>query len=145
MKNEKNTPEVEETVEETPEVVEEPKETGKVIKAPIKVKPVKAVKQKGDRGKDVDGLLAKLGLDKLETMHWVLIGVGLVVLLTIISVIGRNNERKKLEKRAERLRNSPGTLRANIRGKGKGDKSPGSILNTGDFSSHMSQSLLLRR
>lgn len=116
-------PEVEETVEETPEVVEEPKETGKVVKAPVKVKPVKTVKQKGDRGKDVDGLLAKLGLDKLETLHWILIGVGLVVLITIISVAGRNNERKKLEKRAERLRKSPGTLRANIRGKGKSDKS----------------------
>lgn len=116
-------PEVEEPEEETPEVIEEPKETGKVVKAPVKVKPVKTVKQKGDRSKDVDGLLAKLGLDKLTTMHWVLIGVGLVVLITIISVIGRNNERKKLEKRAERLRKSPGTLKANIRGKGKGDKS----------------------
>lgn len=116
-------PKPEEPAEETPEVVEEPKETGKVVKAPIKVKPVKAVKQKGDRSKDVDGLLAKLGLNKLTTMHWILIGVGLIVLITIISVIGRNNERKKLEKRAERLRKSPGTLKANIRGKGKGDKS----------------------
>lgn len=116
-------PEVEEPEEETPEVIEEPGETGKVVKAPVQVKPVKAVKQKGDRGKDVDGLLARLGLDKLETLHWILIGVGLVILITIISVVGRNNERKKLEKRAERLRNSPGTLRANIRGKGKGDKS----------------------
>ncbi len=116
-------PKAEEPAEETPEVVEEPKETGKVVKAPVKLKPVKTVKQKGDRGKDVDGLLAKLGLDKLETLHWILIGVGLVVLITIISVVGRNNERKKLEKRAERLRNSPGTLKANIRGKGKSDKS----------------------
>lgn len=116
--------EAEEEPEVEPEVVvEEPKETGKVVKAPVKVKPIKAVKQKGDRSKDVDSLLAKLGLDKLETIHWILIGVGLVVLLTIISVVGRNNERKKLEKRAERLRNSPGTLRADIRGKGKGDKS----------------------
>ncbi len=116
-------PEVDETVEETPEVVEEPRETGKVVKAPVKVKPVKTVKQKGDRGKDVDGLLAKLGLDKLETIHWILIGAGLVILITIISAVGRNNERRKIEKRAERLRSAPGTLKANIRSKGKGDKS----------------------
>lgn len=117
-------PKAEEEPEEvTPEVVEEPKETGKVVKAPVEVKPIKTVKQKGDRSKDVDNLLARLGLDKLETMHWILIGVGLIVLITIISVVGRNNERKKLEKRAERLRNSPGTLRANIRNKGKNDKS----------------------
>ena len=116
-------PEPEEPEEETPEVVEEPEETGKVVKTPIKVKPIKSVKQKGDRSKDVDGLLAKLGLDKLTTMHWVLIGVGLIVLITIISVVGRNNERRKLEKRAERLRKSPGPLKASISGKGKGDKS----------------------
>lgn len=111
-------------IEEEPEVVEEPKETGKVVKTPIKVKPVKTVKQKGDRGKDVDSLLAKLGLDKLETIHWILIGVGLIILITIISAIGRGNERRKLEQRAARLRNNPATVKATLRqGMKKGDKS----------------------
>lgn len=116
-------PEIEEPEEEPEVVVEEPKETGKVVKAPIKVKPIKTVKKKGDRGKDVDSLLAKLGLDKLEPIHWILIGIGFIILISVIGVVGRSNERRKLEQRAERLRNSPGALKASVRGKGKGDKS----------------------
>ena len=116
-------PEIEEPEEEPEVVVEEPKETGKVVKAPIKVKPIKEVKKKGDRGKDVDSLLAKLGLDKLEPIHWILIGIGFIILISVIGVVGRSNERRKLEQRAERLRNSPGALKASVRGKGKGDKS----------------------
>ena len=116
-------PEIEEPEEEPEVVVEEPKETGKVVKAPIEVKPIKTVKKKGDRGKDVDSLLAKLGLDKLEPIHWILIGIGFIILISVIGVVGRNNERRKLEQRAERLRNSPGALKASVRGKGKGDKS----------------------
>ena len=116
-------PEIEEPEEEPEVVVEEPKETGKVVKAPIKVKPIKEVKKKGDRGKDVDNLLAKLGLDKLEPIHWILIGIGFIILISVIGVVGRSNERRKLEQRAERLRNSPGALKASVRGKGKGDKS----------------------
>ena len=103
--------------------MEEPKETGKVVKAPIEVKPIKTVKKKGDRGKDVDSLLAKLGLDKLEPIHWILIGIGFIILISVIGAVGRSNERRKLEQRAERLRNSPGALKASVRGKGKGDKS----------------------
>lgn len=102
-------PEVEE------EIIETPKETGKVVKTPIKVDPIKTVKQKGDRGSDFDNLLAKLGLDKLETMHWIIGGVGLVILITVISAIGRSNERRKLEKRAERLRNSTASVQASLR------------------------------
>lgn len=116
-------PEIEEPEEEPEVVVEEPKETGKVVKAPIEVKPIKTVKKKGDRGKDVDSLLAKLGLDKLEPIHWILIGIGFIILISVIGVVGRSNERRKLEQRAERLRNSPGALKASVRGKGKGDKS----------------------
>lgn len=114
-------PDVIEEPEEEPEIIEEPKETGKVVKTPVKVKPVKTVKQKGDRGKDVDGLLAKLGLDKLEPIHWILIGVGLVILFSVIGAVGRNKERRRMEERADRLRRNPTGLKANIRS--KGDKS----------------------
>lgn len=100
---------------EAEEIIDTPKETGKVVKTPIKVEPIKTVKQKGDRGSDFENLLAKLGLDKLETIHWIIGGVGLVVLITIISAIGRRNERRKLEKRAERLRNSTASVQASLR------------------------------
>lgn len=102
---------------EPEEVVETPKE---VVKGPVEVKPIKPVKKKGDRKKDVDGLMAKLGLDKLEPIHWILGVVGLVILITIISVVGRSNERRKIEARAARLRNSGNlqdSLRAGMQGK----------------------------
>ncbi len=106
------------------EVVEEPKETGKVVEAPIKVKPIKTVKKKGDRESDIAKLLAKLGLDKLDTIHWIIGGVGLIILITVISAIGRSNERRKLEKRAERLRQNKTIVQASLRNSArKGDKS----------------------
>ena len=106
-------PEIE---EEEPEiVVEEPQETGKIVETPVKIEPVKPVKQKGDRSKDVDSLLARLGLDKLDTMHWIIGGVGLLLLITIISAVGKKNERRKLEKRAERLRQSSTSVQASLR------------------------------
>ena len=120
-------------VEEEPEVIdepeivetEEPDETGKVVKAPVEIKPIKTVKQSGDRASDFEKFLAKLGLDKLEAIHWILIGVGLVVLISVIGAVGRNKERRKLEERAARLKNSA-SLKANLRkglNGGKGDKS----------------------
>ena len=105
-----------ETVEPE-EVIETPQE---VVKGPVEVKPIKTVKKKGDRKKDVDGLMAKLGLDKLEPIHWILGVVGLVILITIISVVGRSNERRKIEARAARLRNTgdlQDSLRAGMQGK----------------------------
>lgn len=105
-----------------PEVIEEPKKTGKIVKAPIKVKPIKKVKQQDDHTDGFQDLLAKLGLDKLDTIHWILGGVGLIVLFTIISAIGRSNERRKLAKRAESLRNSASvkaTLRQSIKNSNK--------------------------
>lgn len=109
-------PEIVEQPEEEPEeVIEEPKETGKVVKAPVKVKPVKAVKQKGDRKSDFENLLAKLGLDGLTTMHWILIGVGLVVLITILGAVGRGNDRRKMEKRAASLRNNTASVKSSLR------------------------------
>lgn len=116
-------PEVEEPKEEPVAVVEEPKETGKVVKAPIEVKPIKTVTQKGDRASDFQKLLAKLGLDKLETMHWVIGGVALVVIITLLSAIGRGKERRKLEQRAAKLRTSSTSVKASLRQKVQGDKS----------------------
>lgn len=119
-------PEVEEPVaEEEPEVVEEPRETGKIVKTPVEVKPIKKVKQKGDRSSDFQKFLAKLGLDKLDTIHWILGGVGLIILITVIGAVGRSNERRKLEKRAANLRNSASvkaSLRQSIKGKKNGSK-----------------------
>lgn len=108
-------PEVVDTPVEEPEIVDQPDESGKVVKAPIEVKPVKTVTQKGDRGSDFDNFLAKLGLDKLETIHWVLGGVGLIILITIIGAVGRRNERRKLEQRAARLRNNTTSVKASLR------------------------------
>lgn len=106
-----------------PEADEEPSQTGKVVQGPVKVKPIKKVKQKGDRSSDANNFLAKLGLDGLETIHWILIGVGLVVLITIISAIGRGNERRRIEQRAARLRSNPTSVKASLRQKSTGDKS----------------------
>lgn len=113
---------------EEPEVIEEPKETGKVVKAPVKVKPIKKVKPKGDRSSDFQKFLAKLGLDKLEAIHWILIGVGLVILISVIGAVSRSNERRKMEQRAERLRNGGPDLRANMRSGRKSNKSDKSKL-----------------
>ena len=118
---------IEEAPEDEPEVVEvESVEEKVVVKGPVEVKPVKTVKKKGDRDKDVDGLLAKLGLDKLKPIHWILGGVGLVVLISLIGVVGRNNDRRKIERRADRLRsNSAGvtdSLRASMKGNKRGPR-----------------------
>ena len=109
-------PVVEEEPEEEPEiVVEEPKETGKIVKAPVEVKPIKTVTQKGDRTSDFQKLLAKLGLDKLETMHWVIGGVGLFLLLTIIGAIRRSSARRAVEERAAKLRRNTASVQASLR------------------------------
>lgn len=102
---------IEETVEDTTEKV--------VVQGPVKVKPIKSVKKKGDRSSDANSFMAKLGLDGLKPIHWILIVVGLVVVISIIGAIGRSNERRKLEQRAARLRNSSSL---NLKGS-KGDKS----------------------
>lgn len=123
-------PVVVEPIEEEPEVepdeVIEVEDTPKeVVKTPVTVKPVKKVEKKGDRDKDVDSLLARLGLDKLEPLHWILIGVGLVILISIIGVVGRGNERRKIEARAARLRNSASlqdSLRAGMNARKKGKR-----------------------
>lgn len=120
-------PVVEETPEEEPEeeIIEEPRETGKVVQGPVKVKPIKTVKKKGDRKSDFENLLAKLGLDGLTTLHWILIGVGLVVLFTVLGALGRGGNRRKLEKRAAQLRGSSSSVKASLRQSIKGNNKKG--------------------
>ncbi len=103
--------------EEEPEIVEVEPEPSTVVIAetPVKIKPVKTVKQKGNRDKDVDSFLAKLGLDDLKPIHWIIGGVALVVLITILSAVGRSNERRKLEARAARLRNNSLSTSASLK------------------------------
>ena len=118
--------EIEDTPEEGPEeITEEPQETGKVVQGPVKVKPIKTVKQKGDRKSDFEKLLAKLGLDNLTTMHWILIGVGLVVLITILGALGKGSDRRKLEKRAAQLRGNSASVKASLRQNVKGNNKKG--------------------
>lgn len=100
---------------ETADTADTPDATGKVVKGPVTVKPIKTVEQKGDRSSDVQNLLAKLGLDKLSTLHWILIAVGLVVLITILSAVGRSKERRKLEQRADSLRRSSASTSESLR------------------------------
>ncbi len=91
----------EESIEPEDEDIETPRE---VVKTPVEVNPIKTVTPKGDRSSDFQNLLAKLGLDKLTTMQWILIGVGLVVLITVISAINRSRERRRIAERAAKLR-----------------------------------------
>lgn len=65
----------------------------------------KKVQPKGDRQEDVDNLMAKLGLDKLEPIHYIVGVVGIVLLFTIIGIIRRRIEAKRLAAKAEEMRN----------------------------------------
>lgn len=116
--------EIEETPEEEPEeIIETPDETGKVVQGPVKIKPVKTVKQKGDRKSDFENLLAKLGLDGLTTTHWILIGIGLVILISLLGAVGRGSDRRKMEKRADQLRRNSASVKSSLRSSVKGKKS----------------------
>ena len=116
--------EIEETPEEEPEeIIETPDETGKVVQGPVKVKPVKTVKQKGDRKSDFENLLAKLGLDGLTATHWILIGIGLVILISLLGAVGRGSDRRRMEKRADQLRRDSASVKSSLRNSVKGKKS----------------------
>ena len=93
-------------VEETPEVIDTPVE---------KKEPVKVVKKEPRKVSQLDALLAKLGLDGLTSTQWIMIGAGLLVLIVILSVIGRGNERRKLEQRAAKLRKNSTSVEASLR------------------------------
>lgn len=111
IEDEEPEPEVEEFQDEEPAEVE-PEEPEKVVQEPVKTAPT--IKKKKEKPGMIQELLAKLGLDKLTTLHWILIGVGLVILITIISAIGRSNERRRIETRAARLRNT-GSVKDSLR------------------------------
>ena len=111
IEDEEPEPEVEEFQDEEPAEAEH-EEPEKVVQEPVKTAPT--IKKKKEKPGMIQELLAKLGLDKLTTLHWILIGVGLVILITIISAIGRSNERRKIEARAARLRNT-GSVKDSLR------------------------------
>lgn len=98
-------PEDEEIEDVTDEAEEEDIDTPRqVVKTPVKVDPVKTVTPKGDRSSDFHNLLAKLGLDKVTPVQWIFIGIGLIILITVISAIKRSSERRKVAERAAKLR-----------------------------------------
>lgn len=105
------------TPEPEPEVTttETPKETVKEEPKEKKVKKV-ATEPKGDRGNDLQALLDKLGLGSLTPMQWGIGGAALILLFTIIGMVRRSAEQKRLKARAEAMaRMDVGTsLRASV-------------------------------
>ena len=68
-------------------------------------KPKKKVKTQpqGDRGNDFRALLDKLGLGSLTPAQWGIGGAALILLFTIIGMVRRSNEQKRLKARAEAM------------------------------------------
>ncbi len=90
----------------------EPEPTPEVTKteepaAPVATtdKPKKKVKSQpqGDRTNDLQALLDKLGLGGLTPAQWGIGGVALILLFTIIGMVRRSNEQKRLKARAEAM------------------------------------------
>lgn len=102
------TPEPEAVKETTPE----PKTVAKEDKPAKKV----STQPQGDRGNDLEALLAKLGLDGLTPMQWGIGGAALILLFTIIGMIRRSAEQKRLRARAAAMANMDVTtsLRASV-------------------------------
>lgn len=91
------TPEPEPAADTTPEPVKPAAED-----KPAKPKKVKTQPQ-GDRGNDLQALLDKLGLGGLTPMQWGIGGAALILLFTIIGMVRRANEQKRLKARAEAM------------------------------------------
>lgn len=91
----------------------EPEPEPEVTKTEEPVKPVATVEKpvqkkidsqpKGDRGNDLQALLDKLGLGSLTPMQWGIGGAALILLFTIIGMVRRSNEQKRLKARAEAM------------------------------------------
>lgn len=91
----------------------EPEPEPEVTKTEEPVKPVATVEKpvqkkidsqpKGDRGNDLQALLDKLGLGSLTPMQWGIGGAALILLFTIIGMVRRANEQKRLKARAEAM------------------------------------------
>lgn len=90
------TPEPEAVKETTPEPKAVAKED-KPAKKTVNTQP------QGDRGNDLEALLAKLGLDGLTPMQWGIGAAALILLFTIIGMIRRSAEQKRLKARAEAM------------------------------------------
>lgn len=93
------------TAATTVATTEKPKKTAKKIDST----------RKGDRGKDMDNLMAKLGLDGLEPIHYIIGVVVLILFFTIMSVMRRQAEAKRLAAQAALLRNGTPGLRPTAR------------------------------
>lgn len=91
----------------------EPEPEPEVTKTEEPVQPVATVEKpvqkkidsqpKGDRGNDLQALLDKLGLGSLTPMQWGIGGAALILLFTIIGMVRRSNEQKRLKARAEAM------------------------------------------
>lgn len=89
--------------EPEPEVTktEEPAKPVATVETPVKKKIDS--QPKGDRGNDLQALLDKLGLGSLTPMQWGIGGAALILLFTIIGMVRRANEQKRLKARAEAM------------------------------------------
>lgn len=91
--------------EPEPEVTtttEKPAKTVAATDKPAKKKTIDAQPQ-GDRGNDLQALLDKLGLGGLTPAQWGIGGAALILLFTIIGMVRRANEQKRLKARAEAM------------------------------------------
>lgn len=104
------------TAQTATELTEEDDDTEAAAKPKKKGKKVAAEAQ-GDRGKDLDNLLAKLGMDKLEPIHYIGGAVGLILLFSLIGVMRRHAEAKRLAAQAALLRAGQPLLRPTARRK----------------------------
>ena len=104
------------TAQTATELTEEDDDTEAAAKPKKKGKKVSAT-ARGDRGKDLDNLLAKLGMDKLEPIHYIGGAVGLILLFSLIGVMRRQAEAKRLAAQAALLRAGQPTLRPTARRK----------------------------
>lgn len=107
---ESDTMEDDEPVTNTTEPEPEPEPEVTKTEEPAKTvatteKPTKKVKTQpqGDRGNDLQALLDKLGLGSLTPVQWGLGGAALILLFTIIGMVRRANEQKRLKARAEAM------------------------------------------
>lgn len=102
------------------ETEDEPEEAGDEVTTETKTGTKKrgkkiAAEAKGDRASDLDNMLAKLGLEGLEPIHYIGGAVGLILFFTLIGAIRRQAEAKRLAAQAELLRRGQTNLRPTAR------------------------------
>lgn len=102
------------TAQTATELTDEDDDTEAAAKPKKKGKKVAAAAQ-GDRGKDLDNMLAKLGMDKLEPIHYIGGAIGIILLFSLIGVMRRQAEAKRLAAQAALLRSGQPNLRPTAR------------------------------